>query len=72
MFKGGNSLSGPVVRTPSFHCHGPRFDPIRELRAHKSCSTAKKKGKKISCFKVENGLQISKEAAGNKTEHSED
>ena len=35
---------GPVIRAPSFHCQGPRFDPWSgELRSHKPRGNGKKK-----------------------------
>ena len=35
-----------MVRTPRFHCWGPGFDPLRELRSLKPRIAAKKKKKK--------------------------
>ena len=38
---------GPVVRTPCFHCWGPRvLSLVKELRSHKPWGSAKKKKKK--------------------------
>ena len=36
----------PVVRTLRFHCRGPGFDLVRELRSHKPHGTAKELKKK--------------------------
>ena len=41
-----------MVRTPRFHCWGPGFDPLRELRSLKPRIAAKKKKKKMGAIKT--------------------
>ena len=50
----GDFSGGPVVRTPSFHCRGHRFDPwLGELRSHmqKKKKTPKKPSKQTYTYK---------------------
>ena len=39
---------GPLVRTPSFHCQGPRFNPWSRTKSPQAASCTAKKKKKIS------------------------
>ena len=46
-------LGSSVIRTPRCHCDGPGlWSLVRELKLHKLCSLAKKKGRRTTSFKL--------------------